>query len=116
MGCGSSSTKAVSPTPQKPLQSQNGAPVKNHSNTQSNLKQSKETNSLCHATKEGKCDNNGNEKPKIKPETNQDYITATENQENNKNLLNSSKLNGKYGIVRRKLINTSASCVQLIHI
>ncbi|XP_031567380.1 arginine and glutamate-rich protein 1-A-like [Actinia tenebrosa] len=89
MGCGSSSAKAASPTPQKPLQNQNGVLTTNHSDSQRKLKESKQTS---HA-KEDKYDNNSNEKPNIKPESNQDLVIPTVNQENEKNRLNSSKLN-----------------------
>lgn len=94
MGCGSSSAKAVSTTSQKPSPTQNGASTKDHSDAQNNLRESKVTNGFSHA-KEGKYDNNSNEKPKIKPDSNQEHIKPTENQENDKNLLNSSELNGK---------------------
>ena len=99
MGCGSSSAKEVSPAPQKPLQPLNGTLKKNHSDTQNTVKESTQTNGLIHTTKEEKYDKNGNEKPKNTAETNQDLIKSTENQENDKNILNSSKINGKYGSI-----------------
>jgi hypothetical protein len=86
MGCGSSSSRAASPTQKKSKEPHDEALETNHTDTQRILKESIQTN-LCNTTKENKYNNNDNEKQKTNPKINQEQelVMPSKVQENDTN-------------------------------